>query len=84
MYPPLASVGLSEAEVRQSGRSVLVTSVPVASIAVMPRPKIVGDPRGLIKFLVDAESHQILGATLYCVDSQELINAVFAQLKPLS
>lgn len=76
LTPPLASVGLSEAEARQSGHSVLVASVPVASIAVMPRPKIVGDPRGLIKFLVDAESHQILGATLYCVDSQELINMV--------
>ena len=76
LTPPLATVGMTESEARESGRSVLVASAPVASIAVMPRPKIVGDPRGIVKFLVDAESEQILGANLYCIDSQELINTV--------
>ena len=42
----------------------------------MPRPKIVGTPQGVAKFIIDVEDDQILGATLYCVDSQELINLV--------
>lgn len=42
----------------------------------MPRPKIVGTPQGVAKFIIDVEDDQILGATLYCGDSQELINLV--------
>ena len=48
----------------------------VAAVAAMPRPKIVGDPRGIIKFVVDAQDDQILGAALMHVDSQEVINLV--------
>lgn len=42
----------------------------------MPRPKIVGETHGLITVLVDADSREILGATLFCIDSQEIINLV--------
>ena len=42
----------------------------------MPRPKIVGQTEGLIRVLVNADDHTILGATLWCIDSQELVNLV--------
>jgi pyruvate/2-oxoglutarate dehydrogenase complex dihydrolipoamide dehydrogenase (E3) component len=42
----------------------------------MPRARIVGNTRGLMKFVVDAESDEVLGAALLNVDSQELINLV--------
>lgn len=42
----------------------------------MPRPKILGETTGLIKVLVDADDRTILGATLWCTDSQEIINTV--------
>ncbi|MCI5826439.1 MAG: FAD-dependent oxidoreductase [Arcanobacterium sp.] len=76
LNPPLASVGMSEAEARAAGRAVAVKQAKIADIAVMPRPKIVGNPAGLAKFVLDADTDEILGAVLYCVDSQELINTV--------
>jgi len=42
----------------------------------MPRAKIVGETRGVMKFVVDADTDLILGAALLSVDSQELINTV--------
>ena len=74
--PPLSMVGMNEKKVRESGRKVLVASKPVERIAAMPRPKIVGDTRGLFKVFVDAETEEILGATVFSIDSQELINFV--------
>ncbi|MGV9184597.1 dihydrolipoyl dehydrogenase family protein [Arcanobacterium canis] len=74
--PPLATVGMSEKEARESGRNVRVDSKKIAEIPVMPRPKIVGNPAGMAKFMIDADTDEILGAVLYCIDSQELINTV--------
>ena len=76
LTPPLARVGLSEREARESGRSVVVASKPVAAIAAMPRPKIVGETHGLIKVVVDADTGLVLGATLFCIDAQEVINLI--------
>ncbi len=76
LSPPLARVGLNETEASAQGLRVLVASKRVVDIAAMPRPKIVGETRGLIKVVVDAESDRILGATLLCVDAQEVINLV--------
>ena len=42
----------------------------------MPRARIVGDTRGIIKVIVDATTDLVLGATVFCVDSQETINLV--------
>lgn len=74
--PPLSRVGLSEAAAIEQGLEVKIAVKKVAEIAAMPRPKIVGDPRGVIKFVVDAHTDQILGAALMHVDSQEVINLV--------
>lgn len=72
--PPFSTVGMTEKEARNSGRRIKVASKKVADIAAMPRPKIVGDPRGMIKVIVDADTDLILGAALAHVDSQEVIN----------
>lgn len=74
--PAFSAVGLTETQARQDGRAVRVVTAPVAGIKAMPRPKAVGDPRGVMKFVVDAESDLILGARLFHVDSQEVINLV--------
>ncbi|WP_349931092.1 hypothetical protein ABNP34_01590 [Glutamicibacter mishrai] len=74
--PPLSRVGLSEDQARKQGLSIKTAVKKVAAVAAMPRPKIVGDPRGIIKFVVDAQDDQILGAALMHVDSQEVINLV--------
>lgn len=74
--PALSTVGMTEAEARETGRNIVVKKANIADIAVMPRPKIVGSPEGMAKFILDADTDEILGAILYCVDSQELINTV--------
>ncbi|MEU2226752.1 FAD-dependent oxidoreductase [Streptomyces sp. NPDC018347] len=74
--PPLSRVGLTEREARERGHDVRVAAKPVAQIAAMPRAKIVGETRGLMKFVIDAATDRILGAALLSVDSQELVNTV--------
>jgi pyruvate/2-oxoglutarate dehydrogenase complex dihydrolipoamide dehydrogenase (E3) component len=76
MTPPLARVGLTETEARAAGRSVRVAAKAIADIMAMPRASILGDTRGLMKFVVDAETDTILGAALLSVDAQELVNTV--------
>lgn len=74
--PPFAKVGLTEAEAEKAGYSIKVASKNVTDIKAMPKPKIVGDPRGMIKVIVDADSDLILGAALIHIDAQEVINLV--------
>lgn len=76
MNPPLSSVGLTEREALAAGHRVKVSSKPVAAIAAMPRAKIVGNPAGVMKFVIDAENDKILGAQLLVVESGEVINLV--------
>lgn len=74
--PPMARVGLSERDAREAGHTIKVAEKSIDTIAAMPRARIVGDTRGLIKVVVDADSDLILGAAVFCVDSQEIINLV--------
>jgi pyruvate/2-oxoglutarate dehydrogenase complex dihydrolipoamide dehydrogenase (E3) component len=48
----------------------------VADIIAMPRAYVVEETRGLMKFIIDADTDQILGAALLSIDAQELINTV--------
>ena len=76
MTPPLANVGLTEREAREAGYRVKVASQPVAEIIAMPRAYVVEETRGMMKFVIDSDSDEILGAALLSVDAQELINTV--------
>jgi pyruvate/2-oxoglutarate dehydrogenase complex dihydrolipoamide dehydrogenase (E3) component len=76
MTPPLARVGMTEDQARAEGRAVRIASKPIAAMAAMPRAAIMGETRGLMKFVVDAETDEILGAALLSIDAQELINTV--------
>ncbi|WP_351230514.1 FAD-dependent oxidoreductase [Streptomyces sp. NPDC002133] len=74
--PPLATVGLTEKEARAAGHRVKIASQPVAEILPMPRAYIVEETRGVMKFVIDADTDEILGAALLSVEAQELINTV--------
>lgn len=76
MTPPLSRVGLTEAQALTAGHQILVASKRVADMATVARARIVGDPRGMMKVLADAETDQILGAALLSHDSHEVINLV--------
>lgn len=74
--PPLATVGMTEREARASGMHVRVSRENVADIVAMPRAYTVEETRGLMKFIVDADTDLVLGAALLSIDSQEIINLV--------
>lgn len=74
--PPLSRVGLTERAARAAGHRVKVATMRVADMATVPRARIVGDPRGVMKVVVDADDDTILGAALLSHDSHEVINTV--------
>jgi pyruvate/2-oxoglutarate dehydrogenase complex dihydrolipoamide dehydrogenase (E3) component len=55
---------------------VKIASEAVADIVAMPRAYIVEETRGLMKFVIDLDTDEILGAVLLSVDAQEIINTV--------
>jgi pyruvate/2-oxoglutarate dehydrogenase complex dihydrolipoamide dehydrogenase (E3) component len=74
--PPLATAGLTEREARSQGRHITVSRERVADIVAMPRAYTVEETRGVMKFIVDADTDQILGAAILSIDAQEIINTV--------
>jgi pyruvate/2-oxoglutarate dehydrogenase complex dihydrolipoamide dehydrogenase (E3) component len=71
--PPLARVGLTEEQVRRSGRPALIG---VRSMSRVNRAVEKGESLGFMKVLVDAESRQILGASLLGVGCDEAIHCL--------
>lgn len=76
--PPLATVGLTEAQAQQQGKQILVFKLSVKAI---PKALVMEDQRGLYKVIVDAATHEILGATIYAVEAHELINLLALAMK---
>ncbi len=71
--PPLGRAGQTEAQVRSSGRPALVGKRPMTRVS---RAIEKGDTRGFMKVLVDAETHQILGAAVLGVGGDEAVHCV--------
>jgi len=76
LTPPLATVGLTEREARAQGLNIKVSQEKVADIIAMPRAYTVEETRGVMKFVVDADTDLILGAALLSIDAQEIVNTV--------
>ncbi len=79
--PPLGRVGLTEREARQSGRPLLVSTRPMTRVG---RAVERGETAGFMKVIADAETKQILGASILGVEGDEaihgLIDAMNAQV----
>lgn len=73
MDPQLGRVGMTETAALQSGRKIRVARMPMASVA---RALEVDETRGLMKAVVDAETEEILGATVLGMEGGEVM-AVF-------
>jgi pyruvate/2-oxoglutarate dehydrogenase complex dihydrolipoamide dehydrogenase (E3) component len=71
--PPLGRAGLTEAEARQSGRRILVGRRPMSRVA---RAVEKGETQGFIKIVVDADSHQILGAAILGAGGDEVVHGI--------
>ena len=71
--PPLARVGLSEAEARHQGIAVRVAKLPIVTVL---RSRTTSETRGFMKALVAANSDRILGFIMFGADAGEVMAVV--------
>ena len=72
-WPEVASVGLTEAEVKQSGREYKVGKFPFSANG---RARTMGESAGFVKFIADARTDALLGAHLVGPNVSELVAEV--------
>jgi len=71
--PPLARIGMTEADVRATGKPALMATRPMTRVN---RAVEKGESLGFMKVMVDAESKLILGASLLGVGCDEAIHCL--------
>jgi len=71
--PPLGRCGMTDAEIRKSGRAALATKYPMSRVS---RAFEKGETQGFIKISVDAETKQILGAAILGIGGDEIVHVL--------
>ena len=71
--PELARVGLNETQAKARGIAYRLAKMPMAYVF---RAIAIGETRGFVKMLVDAESDRILGFTAFGAEASEMMAAV--------
>jgi pyruvate/2-oxoglutarate dehydrogenase complex dihydrolipoamide dehydrogenase (E3) component len=71
--PPLGRIGMTEKEVRASGRRALIGKRMMTRVG---RAREFGETHGFIKILVDADTEEILGAAMLGLSGDEAIHCL--------
>jgi pyruvate/2-oxoglutarate dehydrogenase complex dihydrolipoamide dehydrogenase (E3) component len=71
--PPLGRCGMTDAEIRKSGRPALVAKYPMSQVS---RAYEKSETQGFIKICADAETKQILGAAILGIGGDEVIHVL--------
>jgi pyruvate/2-oxoglutarate dehydrogenase complex dihydrolipoamide dehydrogenase (E3) component len=71
--PPLARVGLSEAEAQSRGIAARVAKLPIDAVL---RSRTISETRGFMKALVEADGDRILGFTMFGAEAGEVMAVV--------
>ena len=71
--PPLGRAGMTDAEIRRSGRRALVGKRPMTKVS---RAVEKGETQGFMKIVVDADSKEILGAAILGPGGDEAIHSI--------
>jgi pyruvate/2-oxoglutarate dehydrogenase complex dihydrolipoamide dehydrogenase (E3) component len=71
--PPLGRCGMTDGEVRKSGRRALVAKYPMSKVS---RAYEKGETQGFIKICVDSETKQIMGAAILGIGGDEVIHVL--------
>ena len=71
--PPLGRAGMTEAEVRRSGRHALVGKVAMEDVS---RAFEKGETEGFMKMLIDADTKEILGASFLGTSGDEVVHCI--------
>jgi pyruvate/2-oxoglutarate dehydrogenase complex dihydrolipoamide dehydrogenase (E3) component len=71
--PPLGRAGMTEAEVRKTGKPALISTMAMKDVM---RAYERAETKGFMKILVDRDSKQILGASFLGLEGDEVIHCV--------
>ena len=71
--PPLGRIGMTERQVRASGRKALIATLPMTQVS---RAVEKGETQGLMKALVDADTKRFLGAAILGVGGDEVVHSI--------
>jgi pyruvate/2-oxoglutarate dehydrogenase complex dihydrolipoamide dehydrogenase (E3) component len=71
--PELARVGLNESEAKRRGIAYRLAKLPMEAVL---RAVAIGETRGFVKMLIDAQSDRILGFTAFGAEASEMVAAV--------
>ncbi len=71
--PPLGRAGMTEAQVRKTGRKALIGKRPMTRVG---RAVEKGETQGFMKILVDANTYEILGASILGTGGDEAIHSI--------
>ena len=71
--PPLGRAGMTEDEIRRSGRKALIGN---RSMGKVGRAVEKGETQGFMKIIVDSDTKQILGAAILGVEGDEAIHCI--------
>ena len=71
--PPLGRAGMTEEQVRESGRRALIGRRPMTKVG---RAVEKGETEGFMKILVDVQTHEILGAAILGTGGDEAIHSI--------
>jgi pyruvate/2-oxoglutarate dehydrogenase complex dihydrolipoamide dehydrogenase (E3) component len=71
--PPLGRVGMTENEVRASGRRALIGKMMMSRVG---RARERSETQGFMKVLIDAESEKILGAAILGIGGDEIVHSI--------
>jgi pyruvate/2-oxoglutarate dehydrogenase complex dihydrolipoamide dehydrogenase (E3) component len=69
--PEIGRVGMTETEARQSGRQIKLSRFDIRRNSKAIEA---GEEDGFIKVIVDAGTHELLGATVFCHEGAELVH----------
>ena len=75
--PEVAMVGMSENEARESGRNINVATYPFDDHG---KSMVMGETHGFVKMIGDAETEEILGASVIGPHATELIHELVVAL----
>ncbi len=70
--PQLGRIGLTETEARAQGRNIRVAKLPMNLPLPLRAPEL-GETRGFMKAVIDADTDQILGAAILAIEGGEMM-----------
>ena len=75
--PALGRVGMTEREVRATGRPALMAKMPMSRVG---RAREAGETQGFMKVLVDAQTERLLGAAILGLNGDEVVHALLEHM----